>query len=213
MRTGDLTDPRAQRTRAALLAEFERQITEGAKVPTVASVIRGAGVSRGAFYCHFRSIEELGLAAVRTALEGLGERDVEIRHDADQTAKQAAEITFGGFVEHIASHRSLYRTLVAAPQDGSARAELREALILQMERSIDTVPTRPPSVRSRVAAAYIVDGVLGVLSEWLHESMPCEPHTLAESIAELMPSWFVNYSTSLPSIEVTVAAARDGDFV
>ncbi|MGP3911469.1 TetR/AcrR family transcriptional regulator [Nonomuraea sp. 10N515B] len=213
MRTGDLADPRAQRTRALLLAEFERQLALTGQVPTVASLVREAGVSRSAFYCHFTSIEELGIAAVRTALDELGERDTAMRRANDLSGASVTRMTYGAFFAHIAGHRHLYATLVAAAGDGSARDELREALVRQTQQSIEAVPGRPERLDSRRAAAFVIGGVLAVLSEWLADPDPCSPHELAEAITALMPPWLVGSGNALPALQVDVGpqTATSGD--
>ncbi|RYE39757.1 MAG: TetR/AcrR family transcriptional regulator [Hyphomicrobiales bacterium] len=201
MRSGNPEDPRSRRTRVLLLAEAEREIVRSGRLPTVATLVQAAGVSRGAFYTHFSSIDELAVAAVRSVLEEFGENpDAEPPGDEARVAR--SQLGYGAFFAHIAEHRSLFTALVATSNDGSAREELREALVRQTVEAIAASPDKPAGLDSRHAAAFLVGGILGALSEWLHDPLPIDPHQLADQIADLMPSWMADGTEQIPSVHV-----------
>ncbi|WP_169786793.1 TetR/AcrR family transcriptional regulator [Nitriliruptor alkaliphilus] len=209
MRTGDLSDPRAQRTRALLLAEYERQLALGGEPPTVASLVREAGVSRSAFYGHFTSIDEVGVAAVRSALDQLGVRDTEMRRDDAASGVSVARMTYAAFFAHILGHRHLYAPLIGANDISAAHDELREVLIAQTQRSIEAIADRPDGVDSRRAARFIIGGLMAVMAEWLRDPQPCSPQELAEHIAQTLPTWFASTNTSAPTVQVDVLAEQE----
>ncbi|GGL41969.1 TetR/AcrR family transcriptional regulator [Nocardia jinanensis] len=202
MRSGNPEDPRSRRTRALLLAEAEREIARSGRLPSVASLVQAAGVSRGAFYTHFSSIEELAVAAVRSVLEEFGENPDAVPPPRGGTKVARSQLGYGAFFAHIADHRPLFTALVATSNDGSAREELREALVRQTVEAIAASPNRPTGLDSRHAAAFLVGGILGVLSEWLHDPLPLDPYQLAGQIADLLPSWVADGAEQIPSVHV-----------
>jgi len=183
-RTVDLSDPRAQRTRALLLAEFERQLALHGEMPTVASLVRDAGVSRSSFYSHFTSIEELPVAAVRSALDQLGERDTEMRREDDVPGVNVARMTYGAFFAHIAGHRHLYAALVATGES-SARAELREALVLQTQHSIEAIPGHRQARQKQTPAGPRLSSSAG---SWRWSSSGCAHRIRAGRTSSPRPS-------------------------
>ncbi|WP_052741017.1 TetR/AcrR family transcriptional regulator [Rhodococcus erythropolis] len=198
MRSGNPDDPRAKRTRALLLTEAEREIALSGRLPTVATLTQAAGVSRGAFYTHFRSIDELAVTAVRAALEEFG---AGAGAESVHSESARAQLGYSAFFAHIAEHRPLFATLVATSSDGSAREELREALILQTVHAVSASKNKPQGLDPRQGAAYIVSGILGILSEWLCDPLPIDPDQLADQISELLPAWLLD-DKQIPSVHV-----------
>lgn len=201
MRTGNPEDPRAQRTRALLLAEAERQIAAVGQLPSVAALVNAAGVSRGAFYTHFTSMEDLAVAAVRAVLEEFGAEE-DVRDAQAGPEQRSAQRSYGSFFAHIAEHGPLFAALVATTSDGSAREELRAALVDQLASAITTNANSPAGTDPRHGAAFIAGGILGLLSEWLNAPAPIDPHQLAEQMTHFLPHWLIGPSQDAPPIHV-----------
>lgn len=201
MRSGNPEDPRSRRTRVLLLAEAEREIARSGRLPTVATLVQSAGVSRGAFYTHFGSIEELAVAAVRSVLEEFGEGP-DMAQQRVGSGASSSQLGYGAFFAHIAEHRPLFTALVATSNDGSAREELREALVRQTVDAVTASAKKPAGLDPRRAAAFLVSGILGVLSEWLHDPEPVDPYQLADQIADLLPSWLAEGTRQVPAVHV-----------
>jgi AcrR family transcriptional regulator len=122
MRSGDLQDPRAQRTRRRLLLEFERQLERGGVAPSVTSLIQAAAVSRSAFYSHFASLEDLHAAAVRQVLDDFGSSYDNLHEPArggDDVAAPGVERVVRGTESDTGDHNSGRNTAdVAGLRDG-----------------------------------------------------------------------------------------------
>ncbi len=111
-------DRRAARTRGLLLDALRELMSErGFERLTTQNIIDRAGVGRATFYAHFENKEELLAASVgrlRDWLEAMRDRD------PDQPFAFMRP-----FLDHVASHRALYRTTFERESEVSVERLIR----------------------------------------------------------------------------------------
>ena len=141
-----LTDPRAIRSRAALLAVAEQLLDEAhADELTVTEVASRAGVSRPTFYQHFADVSALIAAAVVAELETSFARS-----DAQLTDRVGVEFLRGTnrmLLEQVSLRRDVYRRVLR----GSSNSVVLSATIGYISRRMS----------ERVLGAHLAPGGRG----------------------------------------------------
>ena len=164
-----MADRRAVKTRSSLERSFnEIFLAEGYEKTTPARVAEAAEVGRSTFYEHFAGQEDLLEKRLARVLLPLAEAAF------SETVPADLEPT----LDHFWSKRVIVRTLFA----GRARTVTIRALIVLIEDRILAQPKRP-AISSRLLAAQIAGGQLGLLEEWLCGRHHCSSGALANSIA------------------------------
>ncbi|ROZ50274.1 TetR/AcrR family transcriptional regulator [Rhodococcus sp. WS3] len=183
MREGDPMDPRSMRTRRQLLEAFER-LLEADKMPTVAELVREAGVSRSSFYAHFTGIEEVGVAALRSILDEFEPGEV---RNVDRQDGASASVTFEDLFAHLGQHRRLCSAVLVSDTQLPALAELKTTLVDQLTAAIHQSPGKPGSLDAGKAASFLVGGILAILLESLQEAD--RDDDLSATLAAMLPEW------------------------
>ena len=157
----DDVDPRAKRTRAAILGAFTALLlSRRYDAIRVADLIAAAGVGRSTFYEHFRGKDEVLLAAAEPILHTL----------ASAALRRASKVQLRAMLEHVWEQRGVARPLL----DGRAGDKLQRrvaALIVARGGAAATLPARA------VAAAQLT-----MLRLWAHGETPCPAAELASHI-------------------------------
>ncbi|EME54284.1 HTH-type transcriptional regulator [Rhodococcus ruber BKS 20-38] len=174
MRQGNPSDPRAVRTRRSILEAYERQLIRGIEVDSVAALARAAGVSRSSFYCHFKSVEEVRVAALRALLDSLGSQRGK-HPDVDRgnsevdgvTADTPRVICLQQLLEHSDAHRALFAAVLVADPDHSACSEFRSTLVEHITIALVGTELLIPCMTHRQSATFIVGGVVALALSWL----------------------------------------------
>ena len=164
-----MADRRAVRTRAALERSFnEIFLTEGFEKVTPGRVAEAAEVGRSTFYEHFSGREELLEKRLLRVLQPLGQA---VRSEAVPEGLEP-------ILDHFWTNRLIVRSLLAGrPREVTMRA--LTALIEEQfprRRTTSAVPTR-------LIAAQIAGGQLGLLEEWLSGRHRCSTSNLARALA------------------------------
>jgi AcrR family transcriptional regulator len=130
LRPRDSRQERKQRTRKALLGSA-LALLEGESFGSLSlrEVARGAGVVPTAFYRHFASMEELGLALIDESFRTLREmiRSARSEQVPEKIIRRSVEI----LVHHVHEHRSQFRFIARERYSGvpvlrqAIRAEIR----------------------------------------------------------------------------------------
>ncbi|MDV6212776.1 TetR/AcrR family transcriptional regulator [Rhodococcus erythropolis] len=196
MREGNPEDPRAIRTRRLIISTYERQLTQGNEVGSVASLVRAAGVSRSSFYCHFKGVEEVGVAALRELLDHFGSGR-ENREGEEETLRANASgsrsvISGAASVQDLFEYMDEYRVLCAAvlvtEPDKPAYAELQATLIEHITLALGKAKSDQFDVDRRHAATFIVGGVMALVVSWLNHGDET-PAQLAGVVRAMLPEW------------------------
>ncbi|UBU16417.1 TetR/AcrR family transcriptional regulator [Nonomuraea gerenzanensis] len=182
MATSENTDRRVRRTRSALagalieLAE-ERDLSR----ISVSDVAEGAGVSRSAFYDHYRDVHELAEDACTAMIDDLIESLPGPALDSADLVREAiASLT--AFFGSLAGHAGLYRALLGS--QGSARVaghiRRRVAVVIHDRLRQADAGEWPERVPHDVTAAFTAGALLGVAMDWLERGCSRPAAEMAE---------------------------------
>ncbi|WP_188189799.1 TetR/AcrR family transcriptional regulator [Nonomuraea sp. SYSU D8015] len=180
-------DRRVRRTRAALARALIHLVEEqDLSRISVSDVAEGAGVSRSAFYDHYRDVHELAEAACTALIDGLIESLPSPGPDSPDLAREAIE-SLEVFYSTLAEHAGLFRALLG-PQ-GSARVidHIRRRIVASIHdrQQQATAGDRPGTARALadaandVPAAFTAGAVIGVATDWLLRGCPEPPAEMA----------------------------------
>jgi AcrR family transcriptional regulator len=181
------TDPRAIRTREALVSAFRDLVQEQHPGEmTVAALCRAAGINRSTFYQHFSSPEDLAVHAFGDLFDAVVATDIALRPTT--TPLDASRQAIAGIVGFVAAHRSTYASLLGP---GAPPALYRAIVSTYAEHSVDAIrlaPGRPEEADPLVTAQYLAGGVLGALGRWLVEPDRSEA-ALVDALVACLPGW------------------------
>ncbi|MCK2214815.1 TetR/AcrR family transcriptional regulator [Actinomadura sp. ATCC 31491] len=177
-------DRRVLRTQAtlarALLALVEER--ELSRI-SVSDVAERAGVSRTAFYDHYRDVHELAEAASTAMIDGLI-RSLPSPGPGSADPEREATRSLEAFFASLAEHAGLYRSLLG-PQ-GSARVadHIRRRLTAAVHNRVrqandGTAPADPLDIPHDVQAAFTAGAIFGVAADWLQRECPEPPARMA----------------------------------
>jgi AcrR family transcriptional regulator len=156
----DQPDPRARRTREAILRAFTAlALARRYDRIRTAELIAVAGIGRSTFYEHFASKEAVLLATVEPILHTL----------ASAALGRASKVQVRAMLEHVWEQRGFARTLL----DGRPGAGLQRRLagLIAQRLAADSAPT--------MAAAAAAAAQLTMLRLWVSGAVPCTPTDLA----------------------------------
>ena len=139
---------------------------------TVTELCRQADVNRSTFYTYYDDID----AMIREGEEYVIER---LTADIPQGTANEAALTarVEGALENIRRNRALYCALLVNWDSDSFNRRLVGALI---DRSIVG-----NSEQSHYACTYYVNGIIGILRQWLTDGCPTDSHRLAGFLVQL----------------------------
>jgi AcrR family transcriptional regulator len=194
---------RRSQTRRALLDAALEQLEAGVSFDSLSlrRVTRAAGVVPAAFYRHFASMDELGLALVEESMQTLrgmlreAREDQARRADADQLIARSVAI----LVEHVREHRRHFAFLAQARASGNTvlRHAIRtETRLFASELATDLA--RFPMLREwttddlHMLAGMFVDSMIATIdtileaSNWGagHDALTPERQTQIATLAE-----------------------------
>lgn len=182
-RRADSTDPRALRTRQALLdATLDLVREQRAETISVAQIIDRAGTSRQAFYEHFDDRDDAIVAAVR---ESTGKRLMELTRDlAPEWSSSEALLPLLALLDE---ERVLYQNLHGGPVQARAMDTGREALE-PVARSLaqELCGTGDSSLVDDVTV-FLVGGFLDSIVHWIRLGLtPEQARERAEDLWDLL---------------------------
>ncbi len=183
-------DPRAPRTRAAILAAFAELLRSGRTDATVRDIVASAGVSRATFYTHFASVDEVAVEMLGSHFARL--RDVHLRERQELGARTATSVRAGQ--ERLAdvfwSQRDILRPLMACSSSGPAYAAIVRAFANILEEIMRTeIPRLPHGIDVRIAAIGVSNTLVGLLIAWTTGAIEADRDTLVKHLVALLPQW------------------------
>ncbi|MFI7452348.1 TetR/AcrR family transcriptional regulator [Nonomuraea sp. NPDC049714] len=176
------SDRRVRRTRSALARALIALVEErDLSRISVSDVAEGAGVSRSAFYDHYRDVHELAEDACTAMIDNLMESLPGPGLDSPDLAQEATE-SLTAFFGSLAGHAGLYRALLG-PQ-GSARVlghiRRRIAEVIHQRLAHTDLSGWPERVPHDVTAAFTAGALIGVAVDWLEGGCARTPAEMAE---------------------------------
>lgn len=186
----DNTDPRAVRTRAALIAAFRDLVREQHPGQmTVAALCRLAGVNRSTFYQHFASPEDLAVHALGDLFDAVIATDLALRDvGSDTSPREASRVALAGIVGFIADHRDTFAPLLGPGAPPALQRAIVATCTEHSVRALAAAPARPPGADPLVTARFLAGGVLGALGQWLAEPDRSRDE-LVDALVQCLPAW------------------------
>lgn len=195
-------DPRPARSRAAVFRAVEALSARRAEESsfTVMAILRESGISRGTFYTHFPTLEDLAEQMLEQRFALIGGADRADRRAALASAArdpqadlrrpaEASQLALARFVDD-------HRTFLRATLDWRLTSQVRESVIAahaaQVRESLRVMgPTVPPHLDHEAFSLMIAGGTVALLTAWLREEDPITPEAMARRLLATMPDWFV----------------------
>lgn len=160
-------DPRAQRTRQAILDAFVRLVFERRyDAIRTADLIAAAGVGRATFYEHFRGKEAVLVEVMTPILLPL----------ANAATGRASSAMVRSTLDHIWDRRSVGRVILGGALANRLQRRLAEMIALRLP---DTVEGAPKELLAGAMAA----AQLTMLRMWIGGEISCPAEILAGCIA------------------------------
>ena len=156
-------EARKQKTRRALLDAALRRLAGERSFASLSlrEVARGAGLVPTAFYRHFRSLDELGLALVDESFRTLRQL-MRAARSGPLPTKQLIRRSVETFVEHVRAHREHFQFVVVERAGGSP--VLRNAIRVEIRLFVSELATDlgrfPALVRWRSEDLQMMAGLI-----------------------------------------------------
>lgn len=192
-------DPRAVKSRAALIHAMITHLDITLAAPTVSEVVSRAGSSRPTFYQHFGDIPTLMHEAAMDRLEAVLEELSAGTNAEAATWETFAERIFTQLFEHLAEHRAFYLAILHGPSGVAFLNRLIAYLTLRMH----TVSPLRHSIRNLVGdeqaprlSQFLVAGLVSLAIDDLTAEVPVSRmvHTTTS---------YLSVATSAANISVT----------
>lgn len=182
------TDPRSLRTRAAIVAAVHEIAAEQTgTVPTVAEIIRRAGVSRSSFYTQFSDFGELVEEVLRQALESIRREDAGLRQIPNVTEAEATRLGARHVIEHVIAHREFYRLGLAT---GGAALWGSVTMVAEQLAASECVKHGPSAgVSVPMAATFLAGGLLTLLHAVVREEAEPDLEEITGQFVAMLPDW------------------------
>lgn len=191
------TDPRAAQTRESIHAAVGRLLVAGKlSAISVVDIAHEAGIGRSTFYAHYRTIDDLALDIVTSALARIsdeGER-ARIQHHGPQI--QITRSTQRAIVDHAEKHRALYLAAFRLSAKGQLYVEILEAVTAITKRSMTRAVAIPDGVRTDLLAPYLATATVGMLTSWLSGHIDASKEEVVDHLVMLMPRWLSGAPTA-----------------
>lgn len=185
-------DPRAERTRRAILMAIGTLMAQRTAQVTVGDIVRVAGISRSSFYAHFSSLDELAAEYLRLQLVEISAEETSAP-DAPEpdSGASAARRGYSSLMAHMADNYPLYSSVLELPLSRSVYDDIVQAYA---RRVVDSLVARrgvPASVDTDVATMYLAGGTLTLIRAWMSGLLDVSDDELVEQLVELLPVWLL----------------------
>lgn len=179
-------DRRVRRTRRQLQrAILELVMEQDFDSLTVTEITERADLRRATFYLHYRTKEELLLAALQARFDDLRQQS-QLQSGGDAIAGKSRPDAYRVTFAHVAENADLYRALISG-SGGSLiyqqiRIYLAELVLVGLESVLDDELTVP-----RPVLAHAIAGAeLGLILWWLDAGMPHSPEYMAQMAHKML---------------------------
>jgi AcrR family transcriptional regulator len=182
-------DPRAARTRQAIIDAVHVLVGEEQAAITVGAIVEQAQVSRSSFYTQFAGIDELALSVLNDALDDMGAVDTgggdpHRRVGPGDPARQRIL----QFLQHLEENRALYTSVLSLPFSYLTYTRFIDTLAGHIAESIEAAGTGKDPVNVRFTSTFVAGGVLATVRLWLQSEPLATADDVVEELLALLPS-------------------------
>lgn len=184
------TDPRAQRTRAAIIRATGELLAAHRIAFSVQQVADLAGVSRASFYTHFSGIDDVMNSMLFATLGDIRDRYEAELLAGDVSPRQAMHNADALFVDAMWRNREVLAMLLRGP----SRAEVREVIATGVANELGKSFARrishaPAGIDVTIAARYVGGATAEIIAAWVTGDIDATPERILQHFDELMPRW------------------------
>lgn len=180
-------DPRAARTRAAILKAAHSLAADGARAPSVREIAERAGVSRSSFYTQFSSMTELSVALFEDILGQIADQDSRARSMHSAPAAEVLRHSVQRLVDDVHALRHLY--LMDLPETSAAHLRLVDDTARRLRGSRGLATAAEAGLDVDLAATFLAGAILSLLRAWVTGQVPGTPAQITEQLMRLLPPW------------------------
>lgn len=179
------SDPRAARTRHAIVAAVSTLIRNGDEI-SIAAIAKTAGIGKSSFYAHFASLDALAAHISRTAFQKIVH---ELQGAAPSAHSSAIRLGYVSLVEHWMTNRHLYAAVSAlsTSRDSYQRGVTDMANVI--EEILTICPDLPSKLDATLTARYLAEATYGLLDAWLRGDIEATAEQLTDHLVGLAPAW------------------------
>jgi len=170
-----MSDRRVARTKAAVIAAFERLLDErGYTRMTVQEILDAADVGRATFYAHFQGKEGVMEAFVGSVIEHVATpKGAEPGHDFTGRGDMAAQVEHA--LRHVVEHRHAVRALLLGGGSQEFVGALRDAAFARLRKVTS----------GDYEARFLTGALVETMVRWVETDFADDPAQLARSYAAL----------------------------
>jgi AcrR family transcriptional regulator len=171
-------DPRAARTRQAIIDAVMLLSKRPDSVISVSAVVKEARISRTAFYSHYASLDQLALELFERQFVGA----------IYSNGIPGVRFTIDMIVNHYIEHRRIYSAVLSMPLSQHTTAEAIRYLGMIIHESSRS--QEPPAGTSRYMTSVLLAGAfIGAFDTWLRGEGEWTPDELRHGLTEILPDW------------------------
>lgn len=182
-------DPRAEKTRQAILDSVQSLISDRVTSVTVSDIVRVAGISRSSFYVHFGNLDELAVDFLREQFAEIATSGLEAPSGASR--KPAVRAGYRRLIGHIVGNYPLYSTVLDLPLTRGAFDAVVEAYSSRLLSSIVQLAQVPAGVNAHLVTTYVAGGTLTTISAWMRGDIDLSDDEMVEHLVALLPDWLL----------------------
>ena len=152
--------------------------TQPLEKTTVTDVCRQADVNRSTFYAYYRDVSQLLLEIENDVLDHvpLTAGDAEGGYSSESYLA-----TLEGFCRFVQSHELLFKVLFVQSENSG----FYHRLVDKVTNAVLGLDPGEISVRDRLTLIYCVNGVVGILKEWIGSNFAISAREFAQIVLEM----------------------------
>lgn len=157
---------------------------------TVADVTRQAGINRATFYSHATSPGALLTDVLTPELDAI-RADDHARREAGADGAATTRTSLERVVDHVVSHREVYRLALPDALDASISLALARHFETSSVQHLESLPegSLPEGVPVHLAAGTYAHGLVGAIQAWL-TGRRTSRKALLDTMTAMTPSWW-----------------------
>lgn len=173
-----MTDNRRVRMTKKMIKDATLELLEKHALEkiTVTDICENADVNRSSFYAYYDDIHQLLLEIENDILN-----QIPISALPVTTSKEQFLITLENFFDYVQENERLFRIMIVQRDNSSFNHKLLNAVMEKYRDSEEGSDT----LLSRYAYVYYVNGVIGIMKEWISEGFPITSRQFANIVCEM----------------------------
>lgn len=181
------TDPRALRTRTAILTATAELFASVDGDFSVQQIADRAGISRASFYTHFSGVDTVLEVLLEAAFAGVrDEFETELRGGEDQAVTHANT----RIVDTVWQHRAVFAGMLSGTMRADAHDVIARAIAQQvsvsLQRRLNPIPS---GIDPAITAAYVGGAAATVLTAWITGRIDTTREQVIDNLTALLPPW------------------------